>query len=419
MQNQGTCKDTAFTKFAKGMYEDFLQLIDSLTSEIEGFRSVKNEYGYGIFKAEYYQYDRLFFSVNLNLGNTVRIPRIYSLYERPVCAININRVTRKYEIFSNFTNTQKQEKNSPQEAINCIFRYPPTINDDKEILRNIFLSEFDFPISDEDIVYDFVKECYVLKSIVEQSFIEKLIPVDKKDYAEFAKYCTLSTLQNIMQSGKIRMNAITIMNDKTEVSLFDSVIKNFKEKIEKDGDEYLFGNTKFITSFTPLIDDLNMWRLYGDNAKGVCMVFKRKEGKEDNLKQVSYVKIETINKLYSFQDRLSKAGVKFCFEYLNDNKHFFKHDDYQSEKEFRLLITREGVKDWYITTDGSGNEIVSPYIDMPLNNGKEGEEYPLQLSKIILGPAMNNAVLNKYQLQSILLHRPFVKIEESSIKSYR
>lgn len=37
----------------------------------------------------------------------------------------------------------------------------------------------------------------------------------------------------------------------------------------------IFADKKFITSFTDSIDDLNMWRFYGEDAKGVCMIFKK------------------------------------------------------------------------------------------------------------------------------------------------
>lgn len=64
------------------------------------------------------------------------------------------------------------------------------------------------------------------------------------------------------------------MNDKTEIVFLEEYIRNYKEDFDEECDKYLFADKEFITSFTTRIDDLDMWRLYGDNARGVCMVFE-------------------------------------------------------------------------------------------------------------------------------------------------
>lgn len=75
------------------------------------------------------------------------------------------------------------------------------------------------------------------------------------------------------------MNSIVSMNDKTETDFLGDVIRNYKEEYEQEYDKYLFADKEFITSFTSKIDDLDMWRLYGDNARGGMYGFRagRKE----------------------------------------------------------------------------------------------------------------------------------------------
>lgn len=422
MQNQFTYKEGFCANLLRNKYDSLLQQLDSIFSNFECIRARKYENENGILQADYYQYDRLFLNVQVELGNSSQIRCINSLYEAPIWSIHLKAKGLndiRYQLSSRFKKTCKKDIECPQVLLNDIFQYPKDIDNAKDVLIKTFSSEFNFNIEKDDIVYDFVKGCYALKSLVEQSFLDKLMPLDEAEYLVYAKYTSLRTLQNILKSQKVRMNAITIMNDQTEVNLFDGITKNFKEPIEKDGDEYLFGNGQFITSLTPLVDDLNMWRLYGDNAKGVCLVLENKDKNTENLKQIRYVEPDILEKVKSFQQILCEAKINFCFEYLDANKHFSKHKDYKSEKEFRLLITRKNVKDWYITIDGSGNEIVSPYIDVPLQKDEKGDVYPLQLKKIILGPAMNYAELNKHQLRSVLLYFPFIEIVKSAINSYR
>src|SRR3712207_9099091 len=88
---------------------------------------------------------------------------------------------------------------------------------------------------------------------------------------------TLFPYTTLFRSNKIRLNSIASMNDKTEMSFLSDITKNFQESIEEEGDYLYMANQNFITSFSDRIDELDMWRFYGDNAHGVCMVFETRE----------------------------------------------------------------------------------------------------------------------------------------------
>lgn len=227
-----------------------------------------------------------------------------------------------------------------------------------------------------------------------------------------------------LQSGKMRMNSIVAMNDKTEMFFLSDTIKNFQESIAEEGDNLYLANRNFITSFSERIDELDMWRFYGDNAHGVCMVFETKEISETKIKEVLYIdkesneKIKQMNKILS---ELKDNKINFRFPILDKYKPFYKSKDFKNEAEHRILIVSDKHTDWSITQPYN---ILSPYIDRDLYSDAQSEntEFPLILKRIILGPEMLNKDINKIQLKHFLLNYHFnsnIEIDKSTISTYR
>ena len=137
---------------------------------------------------------------------------------------------------------------------------------------------------------------------------------------KLAKYCSLSTLLKTLGTGKMRLNSIVSMNDRTEVDYLSEYTRNFKETVEVNDDKYFFADKKFITSFTVSIDDLNMWRFYGDDAQGVCMVFE-KVNKKSIVKKVRYIDEanEVLSKIQKLNHELAKDNIKVVFSGRREN----------------------------------------------------------------------------------------------------
>ena len=122
------------------------------------------------------------------------------------------------------------------------------------------IANFDINISLDDVCYDWSKESYFVKPEVEKQIIGSFLNEDERDKdKDVVKYTSLQTLLATLISGKIRINSIVGMNDKTETNFMIDMIKNFREPIEEEGDEYLLANRKFITSFSGKKDDLIIW----------------------------------------------------------------------------------------------------------------------------------------------------------------
>lgn len=99
-----------------------------------------------------------------------------------------------------------------------------------ELIHNIY--GLDIQIT--DILYDPASECLVLKEEVEQNMLKNIKPERAVEPDEIAKYTTLDTLVAVLQSGKIRMNSIVSMNDKTETGFWRNTLETTKKTLMKN-----------------------------------------------------------------------------------------------------------------------------------------------------------------------------------------
>lgn len=242
-----------------------------------------------------------------------------------------------------------------------------------------------------------------------------------KPYMEgrIAKYTSLETALLILKSGKVRMMSVTAMNDKKEIGYLYS-------EINKDESEYLKNKTKihyaqhrYITSFTNKIDDLTMWRLYGDNGNGVCLIFSEPYDCLYYL-PIEYLGIKSnglLKKVNCIYEELLKQGYKFTFKSLETIwQYYLKPEGFSTEQELRYLLIDKAKPDGYTI---ASNGVISGYKDLSLLS--EEVQYPASLQGIILGPNMKNAEINKYQLETIAEDNGiplFMGIEYSSINYY-
>ena len=93
-----------------------------------------------------------------------------------------------------------------------------------------------------------------------------------------------------------------------------------------------------------------MWDQYGDNYRGACLVFDKKELKEKNpeiySRDVEYIPYEELHRNEHNIDliKLSELGVeKYCQDYFKiiRSNSFLKHEDYEGENEFRFISFSE------------------------------------------------------------------------------
>lgn len=370
------------------------------------------------FSDTFYVYDRPFIKLVYRLGNHFRTEAIFTEYDIPCWKLEFLHqggisVHRRKELID--------EKKAFDEWMQRILREPDDANAQRELITDQIATVFGRSITKDEILYDPAAECYLLKEETERSIFENLLPEKADGVKEIAKYTTFEGLVVILESGKIRMNSIVSMNDKTETDFLADVIRNYKEDFEEEYDKYLFADKEFITSFTSRIDDLDMWRLYGDNARGVCLVFERDAKKNDELYKIRYMdpESEDLKRLEGLMDTLKKKGIRFRWNLLQKYRHYLKHADYKAEDETRLLMNSEKPSGWFINRE---NGILTPFVERNIRKtgALEEDDYPFRLRRIILGPSIREKEANLMQV-FYLAHQfgYFLSVEESRIQSYR
>ena len=255
---------------------------------------------------------------------------------------------------------------------------------------------------------------FSFKTSFENKFFEIFFPPQK--ISSVCRYTSFNTLFKTLDDKKYRMNGICGMNDKSEINFVENnfIYKNNKTNATEQIKNI---NNTFIMSCCDLKnkDNLMMWRLYGDDAKGVNLIFdiKDQDNEDFRLRAVSY-NTKILELLDKIVDIFNEYGHKFIFKRLYYYKHFFKSEDYKNEKEIRLLCKgKNGIqKKWQITQPFN---ILNPYIEI------DATEFPFKLREIILGPTLKEQIVNKKQLESFLIENGYYNIEISlsKIEHYR
>lgn len=248
---------------------------------------------------------------------------------------------------------------------------------------------------------------------------------------DICRYSSLDSLFSTLKYGSFRMNGLPGMNDKDEGLLSWNLI-NVVNRLPTDTVKLRKGliNNAFIISYSSKdkIDDLTQWRLYGDDAKGVCCVFSVRTDKIAErffLHPIKYIDIP--NDGNSTSDDLL-AELKKYVDNQSDLKYsdispiifYYKHKNYEPEAEVRLLVDNKKTsaystppykREWLLTYS---NNIPNPYIDIPI------KDFPLKLEKILLGPNMNDIDTIQVQLETMLSQLGIdAVVEPSKITNYR
>ena len=292
--------------------------------------------------------------------------------------------------------------------------------------RSICADELGFDVNDETYHFidwdkpfgvEYLWFCNYFRDL--KKMVDKPFPYDNW---HVAKYTSLDTALKILSDGTMRMMSVTAMNDKLEIGHLYGKLQNEDSTYIEDKTKVHFARHRYITSFTNRIDDLTMWRLYGDNAQGVCLVFS--EPYECNY----YLPIDYSgrnSKIYKKTKRiceeLDKHGIKFTFKSLETTwQYFLKPKGFSDEQELRYLKIENSKPDGYIL---ASNGVISTYKDYSLIMDNEHPEnsFPASLQGIILGPNMKNTEINKFQLEALAAEKGlflFKGVQNSSINYY-
>lgn len=428
--DKGTYSGFRETDIQKGL-DSYKELYEKIGERING-----EDYGVeriddhvlkdGILRSFVCIYDRAFIQITMNLSNKGQIkysPATYYDAKYSISMIPIGHGVFNFLHDSGRYLHEDFKREDWDEKLDKVFQLPSDYAERKEMVRRIVKKRFRKETGADDIAYDRMNRCYYLRNEVSDEILKNFIPERSKEQF-VGKYTTMSTLFEILKSGKIRLNSIISMNDKTETSFLSDLMKNYDEPTETAELAMIRANATHIISFSTNTDNLDIWRWYGDDGKGVCMVFERDVVKDDDIMSVYYVDVplqKQMDKVSSFLSDLKKEGIDFRFHRFEDYRHYIKPKEYKPEGECRMIVKTGHHDGWFVHSE---NGIMTPYIDAKLVNAVNCENegvFPYKLSKVILGPKFREGTINKTQIRMMCFERGWwdVEIEDSEIKSYR
>lgn len=306
-----------------------------------------------------------------------------------------------------------------EEILGCL---PDNIND------TVLHQDLDKLFVEENLIFNYDMGDIAFEKNVEDSFFKTLLPQNQA--SKVCRYTTLNNLFLLMKEKLHCLCSLTCMNDIGETSYADNWIgygayaETYKT-IEENNNSYILSCCS-----SEKIDDLTMWRMYGQNAMGVCIIYDIKEELVDNesffFAPVSYGQSEKEHDELEFIGKIrnwKKNGWRFKFNRWYIWKHFFKSYLFKDEQEIRLLyihskdsnIERKWIMD-------SSNSIASSLCLFDIDKSK----FPLSLSSAIIGPkcpqqASNISQFNYMNVQQKVFpyNRWNKAITASKINDYR
>ena len=287
----------------------------------------------------------------------------------------------------------------------------------------------------ESIVADPKKGTIAFESPVDEDrfFMKLLHPQGlSNDMNLVCRYTSLNSAFELLKSQKQNMCNMLCMNDTQEGFYADEWV--FGRKPAMGESAFAESDRSYILSLMndSKSDDLTMWRLYGDDAKGACIGYRynnevRLDGTNNfYFAKVSYGKKEKGREIHKELDFLRAIqqnkqnffgqGWAFVFRRWGIWKHFFKSYHFSDEKEIRLLYYDESNnKTDFNWIKNPNSQIVTK---MQLF---QFDSFPLQIHQIIVGPKCpeSKLVARQFELmakENLMAH---VIVRKSDISVYR
>ena len=200
--------------------------------------------------------------------------------------------------------------------------------------------------------------------------------------------------------GKFTVMQQSYMNDPNEGKTLQKAIYGPSYGALQKGRKPLDVPFVFVKCFSPRIDYLPMWEMYGDHARGCCLVidwetskwmeeeaepvlyhvcYLRKQGNsyvvlnEDNEKLSRSCRAinSQLQELHNVAEEIAEQDRRYLDDVLGKVLYLFKDSSYSYEQELRVIYQ---TKDNILHTDGDRPWL---FVQTP---------FPLQLDEVILGP---------------------------------
>ncbi len=278
----------------------------------------------------------------------------------------------------------------------------------------------------------------------EDSFFKQLISIatgfdsennikkDEKGNLRLPTVCRYTSFSSFVRNFLVDnevMCCIVGMNDSSECFSIEQKTNNIVEAntflADINTQEIEEINKSFILSCSKKKEeDLTMWRLYGDNGKGVQLIYEYNPdeiSKSDSFYLLPVVYDKKLMAALSSLCRMSPINqrYKFVFNRLSIWKYFFKSSNFAVEEEIRLLYKHKD-KTEHVSILWVMNDTYK--IVHPISIFNKEFHFPLKLKKIILGPNCAEKESNKMQLGQFIRDKykeDGIEVLISPLKNYR
>lgn len=269
----------------------------------------------------------------------------------------------------------------------------------------------------------------------EFQFFDVLLP-SLNPKTKFYRYGSLQLCFYLAKDKTMTLSGLSGMNDISEINYVESYLELTPTPNQLHSISYLNNlNSKFIMSASTLEDDLNQWRLYGNDSTGVCLELEMKNCNINNfyVKAISYGKRRSnkssngevihenrhfeLDILRAFQNAIYKLyNFTFVFKSFDIWKHFFKSYEYEVEREIRVLYIKtdednNAKLDWVLT---HSHNILNPVLFFQYQN------LPFKINKVLFGSKAPEVNVNIQQFEYLTQSKGInITFSKSQIKNYR
>ena len=196
---------------------------------------------------------------------------------------------------------------------------------------------------------------------------------------------------------------VAYMNDPNEGMMLRKYLFSGKSITKASVRQEMDSPFVFIKCFTSMVDYLPMWQMYGDAAKGVCIVIDWSKVTNVDLYKVCYLShsqngyklkgnenagvktkevMQLLRELKNTQAKLKNNDEKLIFDnIISPILYLFKDNSYSYEQEYRIMYPFDQHNKKMRHTHGSPPKL------FVLPPG------PIQIKEIILGPKFENAAI--------------------------
>lgn len=282
-------------------------------------------------------------------------------------------------------------------------------------------------LSPDDIEFDNKEpRFYLPQNVEDELFLCKLKRVEGK---ELCRYTTIDNLFELLKKEKQNMCNIVCMNDRGEYRYADTFVFEKSPKVGETGFNEL--DSCFVLSLLEGTqeDNLTMWRLYGDDAKGACLIYDVDDAMKKGIKEqfflakVSYGREDgTHPELAFFKKLVESVRVRKWSLYLrrwNIWKHFFKSHHFSIENEVRLMYydspVKRGKKEDYKWIKNSESQIVTKMQLFDFGG------FPLKIKASLIGPKCeeHDLLARQFYLMADSTTDCKISVSSSDLKDYR